>query len=330
MIVGAIGSIAAAFSAGGVFAAGGALAAVAAIAGPLLAVVAAMIAVAIAVKMLMPFLKQLGQIFVLLFGDAIMAAVTAARQLVSLVAIAWQQVIATAATAARQIAEIVLLSFAKLGEQIVNLFKAAIETVKNSVLSLADTASNAFAKASQATGSTASVWKQNFSMLGEIVNLGVQKVVNYLMNLRQKIADMGGLGHVMVEVGKQIIAGLINGIGSMISSLVQKVKEMASKASNAVKGAFGIHSPSQLMMKYGEQVVAGFNKGIDSFGGIGVTTPPMRNGSSSMPTVGAPALAGAGNVYIENLTVPPGTTREQIDFIMNAIAKEFKRNGGIG
>lgn len=181
---------------------------------------------------------------------------------------------------------------------------------------------------------SASTWKTNLSMLGEIVQLGTQKIIGFLTELHKKIAEAGGLGQVMMNVGKAIVQGLISGISSMISSLVNKVKEMASKAANSVKSAFGIASPSKLMMRYGENVVAGFNKGIDSFGGIGVQTPALAPaGASTSPSV-APAfgggMGGGVTIVIQNLNVPLAQNKEQIRYIADELGKEVKRRGGIG
>jgi TP901 family phage tail tape measure protein len=297
-IIGALGAISAAFAAGGIFAAGGALAGIAAILGPFLAVAAAIIAVGIAIKMLMPLLKQLG--------------------------------------------EIIFLSFAKVGEWIVNglkaafdgllsMTKAAMEGVKNIILQAADGIGSAWGKMGVGFEKQKSTWSNNMQMLGEIIRLGAAKVIGFLANLHKQVAAAGGLGKVMSDVGKQMIMGLINGIGSMISALVNKVKEMASAVTNSIKGALKIQSPSKVMMGLGENVVKGFNEGIATMGGIGVSMPQLAgaNGVTSAPTASSSSGGGSGgNVYIENMTIPPGTTKEQIDFIMKEIGKRVKLRGG--
>jgi hypothetical protein len=163
-------------------------------------------------------------------------------------------------------------------------------------------------------------------------------LLSFLRDLHDKIKSFSenfkGFGEIFKNVGKLIVKGLIDGIGSQISALVNKVKEMASKASNSVKNAFGIRSPSKLMMKYGEQVVQGFNQGIQTMGGIGVQVPALAPASASASRPMATGATGAGSggalVHIENLTVPPGTTQEQVRFLMQAMGKEVKRQGGIG
>ncbi len=171
--------------------------------------------------------------------------------------------------------------------------------------------------------------------LGEIIGLSLKKgfetIVKFFNDLKQKIADAGGIVNVMKELGKNIIMGLINGIGSMISSLVNKVKEMAGKAVNAVKNAFSIHSPSRLMEKMGNQVVEGFNRGIDSFGGIGVQTPALAPAGASTSAMSAPAFGGGNGgvtIVIQNLTVPLAENKAQIDYIAKELGKKIQKRGG--
>src|SRR5690606_8614130 len=65
------------------------------------------------------------------------------------------------------------------------------------------------------------------------------------------------------EVGKDIIKGLINGIGSMASAVVDKAKEIGGNIIKGFKGVFDIHSPSRVMMSIGKYVGQGLAKGID-------------------------------------------------------------------
>lgn len=133
------------------------------------------------------------------------------------------------------------------------------------------------------------------------------------------------------EMGAAIINGLLNGIKSKAVDLIAYIFGLSKEMTAAVKKALGISSPSKVMMEMGENVVAGFHKGIESMGGIGVTTPGTTASGAGMPTVGgglAMAGGGGGNVYIGTLTVPPGTSNEQIDYIMKEIGKRTKMKSG--
>ena len=65
------------------------------------------------------------------------------------------------------------------------------------------------------------------------------------------------------SVGRDIISGLINGIGSMASAVWNKAKSIASGIGSAIKGFFGINSPSKLMKSYGGFIGQGLYLGID-------------------------------------------------------------------
>ncbi len=266
-IISAIGAISAAFATGGI------LAGAAAFVVPFLAVAAAIIAVGVALKMLFPYLKQLG--------------------------------------------EIIFLSFAKLGEQIVNLWNGIIETVKQAILKLGEFAVTGVEKAKQAAQSgweavknsangTATVWGKNVAMMGEIFTTLAAKAFGW---------------------GNNVILGFVNGIKAAAAKLWEVVKGIATKVQDTIKNVLKIKSPSKVMMALGEQVTAGFNQGIESFGGIGVQVPALAGAGASVSSSPASGSSG-GNVYIENLSVPPGTTKEQIDFIMKEIGKRVKLRGG--
>jgi TP901 family phage tail tape measure protein len=66
------------------------------------------------------------------------------------------------------------------------------------------------------------------------------------------------------QVGKDIISGLIKGIGSMATAVWNKAKEIASGVGNAIRKALDIHSPSRVMMELGVYTGEGFAKGIGS------------------------------------------------------------------
>jgi TP901 family phage tail tape measure protein len=139
------------------------------------------------------------------------------------------------------------------------------------------------------------------------------------------------VGSQMFTLGEAIVSGLLNGLKSKAVELVAYIFNLSKDMEDAIKRALGIRSPSKVMMNIGENVVAGFHKGIESMGGIGVTTPNTAAASAGMPTVGGTALAGSGggNVYISvgNIIVPKGTTAEQSEAIIKDLGKKAKRRG---
>lgn len=105
--------------------------------------------------------------------------------------------------------------------------------------------------------------KTNFqSMLSSIKNIfsTIQGVIESIWG--KVMAFFKGID--LAKIGKNIIQGLINGIGSMASAAVEKTKEVASKISDSIKDFFGIHSPSRLTTGYGQNISEGLAVGINN------------------------------------------------------------------
>lgn len=83
-----------------------------------------------------------------------------------------------------------------------------------------------------------------------------QKVINGI----KAILTPGGLKN----IGKNLISGLWNGIKNKFDSVIEGVKNLASKLPKAVKKVLGIASPSKVMFKLGGYTTEGFINGIDS------------------------------------------------------------------
>ncbi|MFC3883750.1 DUF2207 domain-containing protein [Bacillus songklensis] len=66
----------------------------------------------------------------------------------------------------------------------------------------------------------------------------------------------------LTSIGRNIIQGLVNGIGSLMGSVQSKIEEIASKIPEWAKKMLGIHSPSRVMMEVGKWVSLGLAAGI--------------------------------------------------------------------
>ncbi|CRK80302.1 phage tail tape measure protein [Neobacillus massiliamazoniensis] len=75
----------------------------------------------------------------------------------------------------------------------------------------------------------------------------------------------------LFQIGKNIIQGLINGLGSMTSAVWEKAKSIANGIGNSIKNALGIHSPSrlaiQLMEFFGDGMVIGMDNSVSDIMG---------------------------------------------------------------
>lgn len=172
-------------------------------------------------------------------------------------------------------------------------------------------------------------WQTNFKMMGTIVRQVADKAKNAFGQLATGIANsFKSILPAIKTLGIGIMQGLIEGVKSKISQWLDTLRNVAKQAVDIVKKAFGIASPSKEMMKLGNFVVEGFNKGVEQMGGIGVNVPSVGSSSSAQPTIGTPVMAGAsggGDTIIIN---PPfGTTQDQVDFILEAIGKRATKRG---
>lgn len=89
---------------------------------------------------------------------------------------------------------------------------------------------------------------------------------------------VSGFGTLLVESGKALIQGLINGIQSAVGGAIAAAKGIADKVAGAVKGALGIHSPSRVFMELGQFTAQGFQTGLENgFQGVIASANALAN-----------------------------------------------------
>ena len=164
------------------------------------------------------------------------------------------------------------------------------------------------------------------------VSNGVNSVMNTVWGIGGKIKGaFSGAGSWLLDAGKNIIMGLVNGIKNAIGSAVSAAKNAASNVVNAAKSALGIHSPSRVFRdEVGKMIPAGLGKGVEANMSLAVN-PVQRmvadimpnsllNGSASLP-VSSPVLANtnAGPRVSAPITVnasdPMAAARETVRMI---------------
>ncbi len=98
----------------------------------------------------------------------------------------------------------------------------------------------------------------------DMAKAGITNLVDEIKKLPGKALDaLGDLGTLLLNVGKDLIRGFIDGIKSMAGSIVTAIKDsITDKIPDFVKGALGIGSPSKLMKQYGGWVSEGLAIGI--------------------------------------------------------------------
>lgn len=93
---------------------------------------------------------------------------------------------------------------------------------------------------------------------------GFDKAIQIAKKAKDDIVNaLKDLGKRLMQMGRDAIQGLINGMSEKIGTAVAKARELAGQVIGAVKGAFDIHSPSRVMKSLGEWVSEGLALGID-------------------------------------------------------------------
>lgn len=180
-------------------------------------------------------------------------------------------------------------------------------------------------------------WPLLFAILTGPIGLAVRWIVQHWSQIVSAVrripgqirAVFSGIGSWLVSAGRDLVAGFVNGIKSMIGQAVSTARNMASSAANAVKGFLHIGSPSKLFEDYGMFTGQGFLRGLEaqyrpitsSLGGftagLGGSIRP-----GSIATVGAPGPATI-SLSIER------SGDQLIDALMEALADRISvRFGG--
>ncbi|MGS2640260.1 phage tail protein [Streptosporangium sp. G12] len=147
-----------------------------------------------------------------------------------------------------------------------------------------------------------------WNKLTTIISEGVTKAVTFMKELPGKIkAGLGNLGELLVQAGRDLIAGLVNGIKNMAGAAIDAAKSVVKNATDAVTGFLDSHSPSKLYEGIGENTIQGWINGVLAKGALAVT---------AVKTVMKNAKAAAEEGF--------GDSRAAIDAAITAAMKKQK------
>jgi len=100
----------------------------------------------------------------------------------------------------------------------------------------------------------------------------IQPVIDFVGGIGGKILTaIGDLGSLLIETGKQVIAGLVSGITGAVGDLLSTVGSIGQSVLGAFEGAFDIGSPSKKAKKIGLFVMEGLSIGLKSGGKLAET-----------------------------------------------------------
>ncbi|MCQ2009264.1 phage tail tape measure protein [Sporolactobacillus sp. STSJ-5] len=218
-----------------------------------------------------------------------------------------------------------------------NLIRSVISNVMNGVRSVISTVWNFIrGNISGAVSSARSAVSGAFNAIRSVVSSvmgGIKGAVSRGWNAA--VSFLKGIN--LASIGKNIIRGLINGIGSMMGAITDKIKSIAGNITGGIKKALGIHSPSRVMRdEVGKMVGAGLQVGmLDSLKGIGQAADQMANASipnvpdvasvnstTSGGTGGSSAVFGSSSDGIAKLlSAQLDMAQQQIDLLMKLLLK---------
>lgn len=193
--------------------------------------------------------------------------------------------------------------------------------------------------------------------LPQVIELGLQIVIALVKGLAQNLPQLvtGVLNMAatiiktlvdsipdVIEVGKDIVRGVWEGIKSMASWIGEKVSDFFGGIVDNVKGVLGIHSPSRVFAGIGENMALGLGEGWESeydsikrgiTGGLDFGTANIDFESSAMGNIGKSiagkvyGTSGANDIVINLTSQIDGAVLARNQYRYNAI--EANRRGPI-
>jgi phage-related protein len=158
------------------------------------------------------------------------------------------------------------------------------------------------------TGAISGDWSQVWEGIKQIVSSILDGIKNTIENVLEtaksivsgKIDAIKGffesIGDIdLYQIGKDVIQGLINGIGSMIDAVKSKVAEVADGIKNKITGLFDIHSPSRWMRdNVGKFISQGIAVGIDADANKALRS--MQRLSTNLMSITPEMALGVGSI----------------------------------
>lgn len=157
-------------------------------------------------------------------------------------------------------------------------------------------------------------YQTHIATLPARIGVAISAVISWFAALPSRIRGaLSDAGSWLIDVGRQVVQGMINGIGQMVGNLVGKVRDLAGSAIRAAKGALGIHSPSRVFRSIGENVGEGMVQGLNS------QQRSVKNAANTMasaaanltdlpaPTVGTPDVSNVANAVANVATSSTST-----------------------
>lgn len=119
------------------------------------------------------------------------------------------------------------------------------------------------------------------------VGQGIQKVLGWFGSLPARIGSaIGGLGTLLYQKGRDLIQGLLNGAGSLLSRIgTFFLEKVPAFIRGPFKAALGIESPSTVFAGFGANIGEGLIQGIEGqIGGVASATGAITDAATPSAT----------------------------------------------
>ena len=157
------------------------------------------------------------------------------------------------------------------------------------------------------------------------------KIGGFVSDILTKIKELPGKA---LSIGKDLIAGLWNGISDKINWIKDKIKGMGSAITKAIKGVFGIHSPSKIWRKQigqnlGLSIGLGFGDVVDDvkkdmmtdMNGLTASMTADVSAHTSGDALGGPTTNYNGGAVTINVYAAEG---QDVNSLANVIAEKLE------
>lgn len=177
-----------------------------------------------------------------------------------------------------------------------------------------------------------------FDALAAIIGGFVDAIPSLIANLIAGVVLLiRAIGETFIEydwlsLGKNIIQGIIDGVGSMAGAIAQAASNIADSFMSTIKGAFGIHSPSRIMRdEVGKMLALGLGEGFEENEPDlqGMVDDMMVNPNLSLSAAGIGGINLAGSLDGLQVIAPVYIGQTLIDTVISdAITRQEYTSGG--
>lgn len=181
--------------------------------------------------------------------------------------------------------------FKALWEAIKAVARAAMDAVKNKISETMEGIKSAWNTAWEAVKTFLS---ETWEGIKESVRNAIDSVVETVIGLKDRVLrGLSRIGTWLLNAGKDLIGGLIDGITDMAGRAADAAKEAVQGAIDGAKNLLRIGSPSKVFIEMGEDTFEGFRRGIEAMARDVARASELTAGAAIGPAERSAALVGA-------------------------------------